>query len=255
MSTKQIFECENCGKNFITYYIAKQKFCCRACQLQFTQKKYQRTCQQCGKEFVAHSSTAGLYCSHSCYAESLKGKTPHNYDPVEKICQVCGTRFEVERGRETTAKYCSFACSGKSHATNDNRLCIHCGREFKIWSPRKGTARFCSRKCRGKHYSGQNSPWWKTGNRRYYYGPNWKEQREACRERDKHTCRHCGRKHRKGERLFDVHHIRPFITFGYKRGENESYLEANELTNLITLCLPCHMKAERGTISYQLNLL
>jgi DEAD/DEAH box helicase domain-containing protein len=41
-----------------------------------------------------------------------------------------------------------------------------------------------------------------------------------------------------------VHHIRPFREFDYIRGENEAYLQANVLDNLITLCPPCHRRAE-----------
>jgi DEAD/DEAH box helicase domain-containing protein len=46
-----------------------------------------------------------------------------------------------------------------------------------------------------------------------------------------------------------VHHIRPFREFGYIPGENENYLLANALDNLITLCPTCHHRAEsaRGT--------
>jgi DEAD/DEAH box helicase domain-containing protein len=51
-----------------------------------------------------------------------------------------------------------------------------------------------------------------------------------------------------------VHHIQPFRTFGYVRGENDKYLEANRLENLVTLCPSCHRRVEvdrmvRGTLS------
>jgi DEAD/DEAH box helicase domain-containing protein len=84
------------------------------------------------------------------------------------------------------------------------------------------------------------------------YGPNWEEQREAARKRDGYRCRTCGATER--SRQHDVHHVRPFREFGYARGQNENYKQANVLENLITLCLVCHRRAEatrgmRGALS------
>jgi DEAD/DEAH box helicase domain-containing protein len=84
-------------------------------------------------------------------------------------------------------------------------------------------------------------------------GPNWEQQRQRARARDGFRCRHCGAPERP-LRTHDVHHIQPFRTFGYVRGENDSYLEANRLENLVTLCTSCHRRVEadlmvRGTLS------
>ncbi|HSR32637.1 MAG TPA: Zn-binding domain-containing protein, partial [Anaerolineae bacterium] len=84
-------------------------------------------------------------------------------------------------------------------------------------------------------------------------GPNWEQQRNQARTRDSHLCSHCGAPERPG-RAHDVHHIQPFRTFRYVRGENEHYLEANRLENLVTLCSTCHRRVEadlmvRGTLS------
>ncbi|HJW84838.1 MAG TPA: Zn-binding domain-containing protein [Anaerolineae bacterium] len=84
------------------------------------------------------------------------------------------------------------------------------------------------------------------------YGPNWDEQREAARQRDGHRCRTCGAPER--NRQHDVHHIRPFREFGYVRGQNENYRQANALDNLVSLCPACHHRADaarglRGALS------
>jgi DEAD/DEAH box helicase domain-containing protein len=84
-------------------------------------------------------------------------------------------------------------------------------------------------------------------------GPNWDEQRARARARDGHQCRNCGAPERPN-RAHDVHHVQPFRTFGYVRGQNEHYLEANRLENLVTLCTSCHRRVEvdrmvRGTLS------
>ena len=76
-------------------------------------------------------------------------------------------------------------------------------------------------------------------------GPNWAAQRQLARERDGQRCRLCSAEERP-DRQHDVHHIRPFHDFGWRRGENEAYLEANALENLITLCASCHRVAERA---------
>jgi len=85
------------------------------------------------------------------------------------------------------------------------------------------------------------------------YGPNWPAQRDAARRRDGYRCRTCGAPERES-RKHDVHHVRPLREFGYAPGENDAYLLANALDNLITLCSRCHHRAEtaqrvRGALS------
>ncbi|MCB0035267.1 MAG: DUF1998 domain-containing protein, partial [Anaerolineales bacterium] len=76
------------------------------------------------------------------------------------------------------------------------------------------------------------------------YGPNWQHQRQKALSRDNYTCRTCGAV--KGDTVLHIHHIRPFREYGYVRGQNEHYKEANKLDNLITLCPSCHRRAEQG---------
>jgi len=74
-------------------------------------------------------------------------------------------------------------------------------------------------------------------------GPNWAQQRDRARARDGYRCQHCGIVERPG-RQHDVHHLRPFRSFGWVPGQNDNYRTANELDNLITLCPSCHQQAE-----------
>ena len=67
------------------------------------------------------------------------------------------------------------------------------------------------------------------------YGPNWPAQRNRARARDHYRCRMCGAPEQGREH--DVHHQIPFRRF-------DSYQQANQLTNLITLCRSCHRRAE-----------
>jgi len=76
-------------------------------------------------------------------------------------------------------------------------------------------------------------------------GPNWEQQRNLARQRDGYRCRRCHAPEPPG-REHHVHHLRPFREFDYRAGENDHYLLANELDNLITLCPACHHLAEAG---------
>ncbi|MSP13420.1 MAG: DEAD/DEAH box helicase [Chloroflexi bacterium] len=74
-------------------------------------------------------------------------------------------------------------------------------------------------------------------------GSNWPQARQATRARDGFRCRHCNAPERP-DRQHDVHHIQPFRTFNWIPGQNNNYLQANRLENLVTLCRECHWRAE-----------
>jgi DEAD/DEAH box helicase domain-containing protein len=67
------------------------------------------------------------------------------------------------------------------------------------------------------------------------YGPNWAAQRDRVRARDGYRCQNCGVP--ESDRAHDVHHKTPFRAFS-------SYRQANELSNLVTLCPRCHHRVE-----------
>jgi DEAD/DEAH box helicase domain-containing protein len=67
------------------------------------------------------------------------------------------------------------------------------------------------------------------------YGPNWINQKELARKRDGYHCQICGSS--EIDKAHDVHHKVPFRSF-------KSYLEANQIDNLVTLCSSCHKKVE-----------
>jgi DEAD/DEAH box helicase domain-containing protein len=67
------------------------------------------------------------------------------------------------------------------------------------------------------------------------YGPRWTQIRDRVRARDGYRCQVCGTPEM--GRSHDVHHKAPFRSF-------TSVEEANQLTNLITLCPNCHHQVE-----------
>ena len=68
-----------------------------------------------------------------------------------------------------------------------------------------------------------------------YYGPDWDDIRHKVLHRDQHTCAACGKAFPPSG--LHVHHIVPMRSF-------QSHREANQLTNLISLCPRCHQHAE-----------
>lgn len=82
---------------------------------------------------------------------------------------------------------------------------------------------------------------WQGGHGPYDYGPTWNSQRKRALLRDDEQCRRCGLDRdgclEKYDRDLSVHHIKKFRTF-------DGSGEANQLSNLITLCYHCHDRLE-----------
>jgi DEAD/DEAH box helicase domain-containing protein len=67
------------------------------------------------------------------------------------------------------------------------------------------------------------------------YGDDWKERRQLVLSRDQFTCAMCGKTLQPSS--LHVHHKIPLRSFS-------SLMEANQLSNLISLCPRCHQRAE-----------
>ena len=75
------------------------------------------------------------------------------------------------------------------------------------------------------------------------YGPNWEEQRQAVRARDRYRCTQCSAPEPR-DKEHDVHHLIPFRAFGFIPGINDNYRLANRLENLVLVCRSCHQRIE-----------
>jgi 5-methylcytosine-specific restriction endonuclease McrA len=151
--------------------------------------------------------------------------------------------------------YCSRSCQLAYIAKNgwESRRkkiiasCAYCGKDIIVPPSRFKYAKrvCCSRECRAKLLTGNGNPAFIHGNgRRIPYGKNWCSQRRKAIKRDNWTCQFCKKKTKKPRGLH-VHHIIPAHTF------EGDYERANHLSNLITLCIPCHEKAEKGKTPIQ----
>jgi endogenous inhibitor of DNA gyrase (YacG/DUF329 family) len=143
--------------------------------------------------------------------------------------------------------FCDLQCLGEYKKKRIAVICTNCGRvvEKQAHQVTQSDHPFCNQKCAKAWLRGSNHPDWRGGTIDYY-GLNWLQQARCARERDGYRCQVCGIS---GDELrLDVHHIVPFRAFGYVRSENDHYLRANRLSNLITLCLSCHPRVEVGLL-------
>lgn len=215
-----------------------------------------------------------LACQGAWMSEHKRGENNPNGKPrVHVPCTECGAVLSLTPGYATSydKHFCNQQCrgawmsktlTGADHPrfTSVNVSCDTCGKTLLRQPNALRPHHFCNATCRAawisKHRSGSRSHLWKGGPKGHrYYGPNWSAQRRAARQRDGNRCQYCGKTRFRIRRALDVHHIIPFRLFGYVPGKNDTYLQANDLMNLISLCITCHRRAEAGKIPLQPKLL
>ncbi|AOV07831.1 hypothetical protein BI350_09990 [Sporosarcina ureilytica] len=245
----------------------RKKYCSRKCKGEFQSrdllfnqhlsKKQEVACSYCGKMILRKNCDikkfVNLFCNRECntlFKREIKTPGP----PKVRItlhCQECNTPFEVIRSRQN-AKFCSKNCLGKANGRRAKQEltkqvmveCSYCKKKFQKKPSVVRTLNFCTVNCMGTYYSekqlfsGENSGTW-NGGKIAYYGPNWLAQRRAARERDEFTCQKCGIGESQYGRELSVHHIIPFVIIN-------DYLVANELSNLLSVCEPCHRIIHSG---------
>ena len=278
--------CEACGRNFEAHPSdSDRRYCSKECADIGKGGRKKVQCHWCDKVFERQSHHAERqerhFCDYKCMGEwqsTQTGENARSYKgaKVEAPCSQCGK--PVMRGPEKLKRNNNFFCSGECWNTwrsihmqregNPNwtepvkTQCATCGTPIERNPSRVGVderkVHFCSKPCKyqwmSENLSGENNHLWKGGSIAYY-GPNWHRQRRRARKRDGYRCQHCGIAQKKNGKALDVHHIVPFRTFGYIPGQNDNYKQANDLSNLVSLCRSCHIRAERGAIPVQPNLL
>lgn len=211
--------CLKCGKHFIAHRSRHdQKFCCTTCANQYNQKpdpnkKSEFICKYCGKVFIGWVYRNPVFCSHHCTskyaARQPKIRARKPENFVKLFCKTCNKEYSIH-------------------------ISLLQGRN----------SNYCSKACQGvatsKRMRGSKNPNYRGGTVSYR-GKNWGVQRRKDLKRDGCKCQIC-KKHLTHKKWgYAVHHIKPFREF-------DSYLEANKLSNLITLCRSCHSKVEWGEL-------
>lgn len=141
---------------------------------------------------------------------------------MTKICEQCQQPFSKRYpSRTAVARFCSRSCRTKWLYSPENgqvRLCDECGANFMS---KRIDHVFCSHRCNSR-----------VSHRNTRTGGNWDE----VLKRDGHKCRLCDR-----TTSLVVHHL---------DGTGESSVESgnnHDLSNLVTVCRPCHQKIHRMT--------
>jgi endogenous inhibitor of DNA gyrase (YacG/DUF329 family) len=260
--------CPVCGKEYGYYKCRPVQTCSRAChlQLKFPDARVATNCPECGKEFWYLKSWPRKFCSRACAGKTTISNIP-GWRPTayEAICEQCG-KVHTVMPKMTRGRFCSHACFGQWMKENapsgpDNpkygkkygrpahlpppptKSCVVCGKEFVTKQSHMFRRKCCSKEClavlQSTQIAGANNFNWK-GGYTPYYGPNWRSQRRLVRQRDNYTCQRCGITEQALNRELDVHHIRRF-------GDFADYRQANQGSNLVSLCNACHKIAENET--------
>ena len=240
--------CHTCG---ITFYGGEKhaKYCSHECHSNAGRKTL--ICLNCGQAFIVRKYVSRSYCSRKCSTQQI---APKRAKQTMYECAICGKQFQDQTRRKR--RYCSYKCAGqglhKNKRTNwQTNSCAWCGIEFVRYATTK--TRFCSQDCfyawESSARLGESNPAYKHGQYEPDRGKNWERQRGLTLKRDGYRCQICHRK--VGVSPFDhgVHHIKPYYTF------NGDYKTANQLSNLITLCVFCHRAVERGKVACPMPLL
>ena len=181
--------------------------------------KIVKSCEFCGVEMLVRPYLikigSGKYCSKACQTNARVGRSnPKRLKSVPVLCQQCGVEFVSQPGKikQGRGKFCSRECLGLSHAA--------------------AHPEFANKGKKRPDMSGDKHPAWKGGVtpecQTIRTSVEYKIWRKAVLERDFYVCTACGSKDR-----LHAHHILRFIDFPHKRFD---------ITNGITLCLPCHWK-------------
>jgi 5-methylcytosine-specific restriction endonuclease McrA len=111
-----------------------------------------------------------------------------------------------------------------------DRTCEHCGKTFhvKASAVRYSGARYCSVKC---HNDARRLPDVETHRLRGSY--RYAAWRTKVVTRDRYTCQRCGQTRGK----LNAHHVKPWAKHPELRFD---------VSNGITLCIPCHRAVHRG---------
>ena len=272
-------ECSYCGesKTVVPDRVDRynKHYCNNECRAADDKKRTEFECDWCGSSFeIAEwrlDQSEKIFCpGKPCYGEWLSenntGENHPNWQsdvPRAVACSNCGDQLSRKPQRilyRSENFFCDRGCEAewkreKWPTGPDNPLytqveveCTWCGDllQRKRYYVEKINHIFCrDTDCRAKwqseRSSGENNPNW---NPNYVdeYGTNWSEQRGLAIARDEFMCQDCGisnEEYRETHSIsLDVHHIQPISTF-------EKPEDANQLSNLITLCRVCHRYWEK----------
>lgn len=246
--------CPVCNSHF-TPKSNSQRYCSRHCA--YKSKRVYLICAHCGETFDTSKSQSRRkkYCSRAC-------QTAHKKDRITLNCRHCKKDFVVQRYYAENGRiYCTKKCADAALINRVVCICAMCGKEHDRTPSQAihGKRNFCSREC---HALSQRKAWRdKRLKTRWIsqapYGGIWRKIAARIRARDNYTCQLCGLEQHAP--ALHVHHIKPVSDFSAK-----TLHKAHDSSNLITLCMSCHVRVETNSvplptqqskITHQLSLL
>lgn len=198
---------------------------------------YSYVCKECGNKF-ASVNKGQSFCSKKCCDTFKKGRpVPSRRKRVSCACVICGNIYE--RTASNPGKFCSKGCWSVRNPPKEYK-CAGCDVVFIARS--SSNPRYCSRGCYARHKrvicTGPNSHRWKGGktkiNQILRGRADYDDWRETVFTRDCFTCQQCGARSQKGKSVYlHAHHIKGWADYPDLR---------YEVSNGMTLCVPCHRK-------------
>jgi 5-methylcytosine-specific restriction endonuclease McrA len=198
---------------------------------------------------------------HSEHWDDVEYDYEHPDGNVKVVCDYCGelTPKWEHQIKHNEHVYCDRGCKGgaMSEQTGEDARswsggnvpieCEWCGDIDHVKPSEVDKSRFCTQDCvhawRADYFSGENHPRWTESDEYRYYGPNWDEQSQRCRDRDNNECQVCGRTNAASLDRWDesltAHHIIRFYDF-------DGWETANNLANLVAACKICHGYLDSG---------
>lgn len=200
-------------------------------------------CKHCGKVFHPRFGLKKQpnFCSMDCYLTNRWGNRK-----IKKSCIICGKEFFDYPSNKR--KHCSRGCYNKSpnhgKRPQNRRIekCHYCGNKFERPAgnfKEYCKHHFCSKKCFQEWFAdncpkGEDVYNWSGGYSQEAYRDKWESVKKIVRFRAKGVCESCGGVHK----CMDVHHKIPVR-------ENKNIKVINHPDNLLYLCRPCHIEADK----------
>lgn len=164
-------------------------------------------------EYVCSVCSVGYNQQDRLYRKAVWRDRCPRHRRLAALCQDCGAELT-----ERSAVRCK-TCSNKSRATPP-KFCVDCGAAIS-----KRAKRRCL-PCHNRHQDRGLS----RERTKFNASDAWRVVRVKCFERDDYACRHCGVR---GGVELNAHHIQSWRSTPLRR---------LDLSNLVTLCRPCHME-------------
>jgi hypothetical protein len=267
--------CDQCGTEAQARYVLASDvntFCDYSCKVEYYNNSdiytIPRHCRRCGIEFPCPEYKEGqenVFCSHECseqfhrvsenqlvedykqtaeelgHAPTVEEITEHcqhgvdtyyrNFDSLNEVVDAAGLERSWNPPVTIECERCGDECEKPASLVHDDQRTF-CNRECYFAWMREGHLREDDKR------------------RVPEYGPSWESQRRAARERDGFSCQSCGMSREEHLQQYSVsphvHHITPWHEF-------DDHQERNKLSNLLTLCVDCHVTWEHLPVRPQVR--